>query len=307
MRVFITGATGFLGSYVSKLLVTNGVETAVLLRKTSNPWRIQSLLSQTRQIIGDLEAIPPWEDQLNEFAPDTILHLAWQGVGGEHRNEQEQVDRNLYSSIALARLAKTMGCATFIGLGSQAEYGNCNRIVDESCACNPTTLYGATKLSICHLTKVTLQDSRTRFAWLRLFSAYGPGDNPDWMIPYLIRTLLKRLKPALTACEQKWDYLYVADAAEAVYQVALSSEARGIFNLGSGQARPLQSIVEMARDAIDPELPLGFGEIAYRPDQVMHLQADISKLQRQVSWSPCTTLEDGLIKTIAYYQTVNSG
>ena len=302
MRIFITGATGFLGSYVTEFLVSQGAEVAVLLRESSHPWRLEVVWSPIQKIIGDLSMISRWRKEVADFAPDTIIHLGWHGVAGSDRNDPQQIEQNLDSSIALVRLARECECSAFIGLGSQAEYGPCNRKVDETNCCMPTTLYGATKLSICHLGRVTLLGSPTRFTWLRLFSSYGPRDNPGWMIPSLINQLLEGKKPALTKCEQKWDYLYVEDAAEAICRVAFSPNTTGIFNLGSGLAVSLREVVELVRDAIDSRLPLGFGEVPYRPDQVMHLQADINHLQHEVLWQPTTSIAEGLKKTISFFR-----
>jgi nucleoside-diphosphate-sugar epimerase len=137
-----------------------------------------------------------------------------------------------------------------------------------------------------------------RFAWLRLFSSYGPGDNPTWLIPSLIQKLRNGGKPALTRCEQLWDFLYVEDAADAVIQVALNEHAKGAFNLASGSARPLREIVETIRNSVAPNASLGFGEIAYRPDQVMRLEADIGRLSQATGWRPHTSLSEGIRLTM---------
>jgi len=141
-----------------------------------------------------------------------------------------------------------------------------------------------------------------RWVWLRVFSLYGPADEPSWMLPSLIQQLLKREVPALTAGTQMWDYLYVEEAAEAVARVMETPSAQGLFNLGSGQARPLKQIVKAVRDVIDPSLSLGFGEVPFRSDQVMHLEADISRLQNAVAWSPRTELTAGLRETIDWHR-----
>ena len=138
-----------------------------------------------------------------------------------------------------------------------------------------------------------------RWAWLRLFSVYGPDDNPGWLIPGIISQLLEGKEPPLTPGTQKWDYLHIRDAAEAVVAAAVSDKAQGIFNLGSGQPIAVRTIAETIRDLIDPTLPLGFGQVAFRPDQVMHLEADITRLKAATGWQPRTSLRDGLAETIA--------
>ena len=118
--------------------------------------------------------------------------------------------------------------------------------------------------------------------------------------------VLARDKPSLTPGEQCWDYLYVEDAAEALYQLALNPGAEGLFILGSGEAPSVRTIAECIRDMINPKSPLGFGEVPYRSDQVMRLQADISRLRREIDWQPRTSLETGLRQTVEWYRATSS-
>jgi nucleoside-diphosphate-sugar epimerase len=112
--------------------------------------------------------------------------------------------------------------------------------------------------------------------------------------------LLAGDRPALTLGEQRWDYLYVDDAVEALVGAALASDSTGVFNLGSGNAVAVRQIVEYVRDLIDPSLSLGFGELPYGAQQIMHLQADISRLHRATGWEPRVTLEQGLRTTVEW-------
>src|SRR5919202_1266237 len=105
MRALVTGATGFLGSYVTELLVRRGESVAILVRSSSDMWRIARILEHVIQIRGDLLALSEVKGQILEFAPDTVFHLAWDGVGNRYRNDAAQVDSNLYGSLALLRLA----------------------------------------------------------------------------------------------------------------------------------------------------------------------------------------------------------
>lgn len=303
MRALITGASGFVGSCLARLMVEAGETVAIIHRPESDLWRVGDVLGRLRCIQGDLLTLNDAAGAIRDFAPDTVFHLAWYGVGNKHRNEEGQIDKNIISSLELLRIGRAAGCKTFVGLGSQAEYGPHGAMIDETAATNPTTLYGAAKLSAYLLCKAIAEASGIRFAWLRIFSAYGPKDNPDWMIPYMIRTLLKRQRPSLTAGEQKWDYVFVEDAARAIYEVARHENASGAFNLGSGQVSMIRSIQERVRDLIDPSLPLGLGEVPYRPDQVMHLQADITRLRQLAGWEPKVPLDEGLRRCVEWYRT----
>jgi nucleoside-diphosphate-sugar epimerase len=141
-----------------------------------------------------------------------------------------------------------------------------------------------------------------RHTWVRLLAVYGPGDDPGHLIPTVIQSLRAGKKPALTSGEQQWDYLYIEDAAKALCSIA-ESRATGTFNLSSGASVRIRDMVERIRDFVDPSLPLGFGEVPYRPDQVMHLKAEISRLHSATGWAPHTSLEEGLRRTVEWFKT----
>ncbi len=300
-RVLLTGSTGFVGSFVAKQLVAAGVPTAVLLRPGTDPWRVADLLPKLTPVAGTLADLTAVEPAVRAFAPDTVLHLAWSGVGNAARNDAAQFD-NLAQTVGLLHLTRRIGVATFVGLGSQAEYGPHAGRLDEQTPSRPTTVYGVAKLSAGLFAQRLCGEWGVRCGWLRLFSSYGPTDHPGWMIPDLVRKLLAGERPPLTEGRQMWDYIHVADAAAAVVRVAENPAANGVFNLGSGRPVPLRRVVETVRDAIDPALPLGFGEVSYRPDQVMHLEADVTRL-RTVGWAPRVPLAAGLADTIDWYRT----
>lgn len=295
-RVLITGASGFVGAAVTRALLREGRDVTVLLRPTSDTRRIADELPRLQVVRGDLRDVSAITAAVHDFRPQAILHLGWEGVKGSERNSPVQAD-NVPASIALYQLAESAGAEVFVGMGSQAEYGPAPGRLDESAPTHPTTVYGAAKLSTGLLLDRMASTSGRQFAWLRLFSSYGPGDDPSWMLQYLARSLLRRERPALTAAQQVWDYIHVDDVAGAVI-AAMDARAAGIFNLGTGQARKLEAIITTLRDQIDPSLPLGFGEVPYRPDQVMHLEADITRLTQATGWTPRVPLETGLREVV---------
>lgn len=297
MRCLVTGAAGFLGSWVVKRLVENGDTVTVLLRPSSDVRRIQALLPQVEVIRCDLADIETIRGRLKAICPEVVFHLAWVGGNsGRYQNTLTQMEDNLPVSLALLRAAAEAGARRWVGVGSAAEYGLWDRPLAETTVPQPHTLYAISKYALC-LTSAKLCDLLGMdWVWVRPFAVYGPQDNPNGLIPFVVRSLLRGECPALTAGEQCWDYLYVEDAAEAMVRLA-SAPAPGIVNVASGSPITLRRLVEQIRNLIDPQLPLEFGKIAYPPDQLMNLQADTSKLRRLTGWAP-KSLEEGLSRVI---------
>lgn len=304
MKVLITGASGFIGSFLLKQLIKEDKhEVAVILRDPLNAWRINSFLEHVYLIKGSLDDPESYRSQLSVFKPDVLIHLAWDGVESKRRNEAGQW-RNVSNMLEFMEIAVSQDAHTFIGLGSQAEYGVVNARIDENEATKPTTLYGVSKLAACNIGQVMANISNIRFSWLRLFSSYGPMDQQDWLIPYLINSLLKGESPNLTLAEQVWDYIHVADVASAIALMIDKPNVHGVFNLGSGNAVPLKSIIEKTRDLINPLTLLNFGAVPYREDQVMHLEANIDLLTNATGWRPIVDINEGLLETVNWWKSV---
>jgi nucleoside-diphosphate-sugar epimerase len=301
-RVLLTGASGFVGARIAERLRERGHSLALLLRTPKKSDRAAAIYDQCEIIVGDLGNRDSYAVALRRFRPDALLHVAWSGVGGTDRNDPRQI-ANIAASAALLEEAIASGVRSFVGLGSQAEYGPQNRKLDEQAPTEPTTLYGHSKLATCRVTEAICRLMQVRHAWLRLFCVYGPRDNPVWLIPSLIAELRAGKTPALTSGVQKWDFLYVDDAADAIVAVAESPSAGGIFNLGSGAAPPLCETITLLRDLVSPHAALGFGQVPYRPDQVMHLEADIERLTCLTGWRPRVALRVGLKRTVDWFAT----
>jgi len=303
MRCFVTGATGFLGSHLVRLLLDKGNEVCVLIRPHSNHWRIKDVFSKLKVIFGDIAAVKQYSDEIKSFKPDIVFHLAWHGGNSyKYQNDPSQIFSNFYGSLELLQITKEVGLQRWIGVGTSAEYGKYEKIYTESLTPMPNTLYGISKYFTCMSTQKLCELYGIDFIWFRPFWIYGPYDDLLRMLPSLIINFLCGERPSLTLGEQRWDYLYVEDAVEAIWRAATTTTAHGIFNLGSGESHTIKSIVELVRDLIDPSLPIGFGEVPYRLDQTMHLQADISRLNQATGWLPGVNLYDGLRRTVEWFQ-----
>lgn len=302
MRCLVTGATGHLGSSLTRLLLSRGHDVVVLARPHSDLWRIADVQSQTRVIRCDLSAVDRVSGELREIRPETVFHLAWLGVWHADVDQAAQIAANTIGSLRLLQIALDAGCACWIGTGSQAEYGPQAGPLHEELPARPVTTYGVTKLCVGLLSREACEAAGVRSVWLRLLATYGPRDDDARLIPTVITRLLHGQRPALTPGDQRWDYLYVDDAAAALHEAAISPRARGLFNLASGEVHRVREVAERIRDLIDPSLPLGFGELPYANGQTMRLEADVSRLRDATGWRPKVSLEEGLRATVEWYR-----
>lgn len=301
MRVLLTGGSGFLGAETTRRLVETGRECAVLLRGDIATTRLAPLAARLHIMSGDLFAPESYREALKRFAPEAVIHCGWRGVAGADRNDVGQLD-NIIATGRLAEAAAEAGARILIGVGSQAEYGLLSGRVAEAAPTEPTTLYGVAKLAAGRALLTIAAERGLRAAWGRVFSLYGPGEARPWLVPSLIRAFAAGRSPDLTACEQIWEFTHVGDAAAALLAL-LDSDASGVFNIGSGEPTPLRDAVLMLRDLVAPGIEPGFGRAPYRPDQIMHLEADISLIGRATGWRPAVPLARGFAETVDWLQS----
>lgn len=293
-RVFVTGATGFIGAAVARRLVADGYQVAVLVRPDANLQRLGELRDRLHLIRGSLDSSATYKKSLAAFCPDTVMHLGWHGVARNKREDPEQVRVNVAGSVDLLLAAQRSGCRTFLGAGSQAEYEPCPHFLYENSPIGPKTLYGAAKVAVHGLLSHIANTHGVAFSWLRIFSVYGPEDDDATFVSYVITELLHGRRPAVSAGDQLWDYLYIEDAARAFVRIA-ELNAAGVYNVASGSPRPLKETAQIIRDEIDPSLEIGFGE--YVDACPRPLLASVDRLLA-LGWRPLISLREGLRKTI---------
>lgn len=230
---------------------------------------------------------------------DVFFHFGWSGTIGDGRNNSYLQLNNVYYTLNAVKLAKFLGCQMFIGAGSQAEYGVTEKLLSPNLNVNPQSGYGVAKYAAGKLSRLLAENLGIEHIWTRILSVYGPNDNSNTMIMSAINKLLNGEKPSFTKSEQLWDYLYCEDAAKAFYLISQKGGGKSnVYCLGSGKAIPLKEYIIQLRDCINPNLPLGIGDLDYAPNQVMHLCADISQLSKDTGFKPTISFEGGIKKTI---------
>lgn len=295
-RAILTGATGAVGSALIRELINNNVEVLVFCRE--NSMRNSNIPSHPL-IIKKYCDLSQLNNLKNETGKkwDVFYHLAWLGTIGEARNNMYLQNLNVRYSLDAVNVAKRFGCHTFIGAGSQAEYGRVEGVLKPETPVFPETGYGIAKLCAGQMTREYAHQLGMKHIWIRILSVYGPNDGVQSMVMSTIQKLKDKENPQFTKGEQIWDYLYSGDAACAFRLVGEKGIDGKIYVLGSGSPRRLSEYIKDIGLVVDSEHEMNLGAIPYSKKQVMYLCADISELVNDTGWNPQVSFRDG-IKTI---------
>jgi UDP-glucose 4-epimerase len=305
-KIIITGATSMLGIALINECISNNAEVMAIVRENSSKINRIPKSPLITLVECNLENLKNLKADVSK-PYDTFYHFAWAETSNLSRNNVDAHSLNIKYTLDVVELANKLGCKTFIGAGSQAEYGRKESVIKSYTECNPETAYGIAKFAAGKLSAIKCESLGIKHIWARVFSVFGPNNKSETMIMYCIRKLFAGEKPCLTKCEQMWDYLFCDDAARALFLLGQKGSDKKIYNIASGKKEPLINYVKQIRDLIDSELELEIGSVEYTKNQVMHLCADISDLTKDTGFVPEISFKEGAEKSIQWVRdTINT-
>lgn len=298
-KIVITGATGAIGMALIHKSIAEGSEVLVISHRGSKRNKQipkHPLITVVEADLEELERI----DYLPENEYNVFYHLAWKGTFGDGRNNMPLQIENIQYTMDAVKLAKRLGCHTFVGTGSQAEYGRVEGKLLPDTPAFPENGYGMAKLCAGQMSRVACEQEGLRHIWVRILSVYGPYDRGETMISSCLHKMLRGEAADFTAGGQLWDYLYSEDAAEALWLLGEKGINGKVYCIGSGAAFPLKEYILKMSTLTGEKSNLRFGAIPYAKGQVMELCADITALTEDTGFLPKTSFEEGIRKTIEW-------
>ena len=291
MNVLVFGASGFLGSWIVRILAKDH-NVSCVVRPSSNLFNLQGI-SGIEIVVCEPKN---WEHQILIQKPEVMILADWWGVGSSQRNDKNQ-HSNTSRHLQLAKAAVVANVNRIIGVGSQAELGQVNDLISETLGDNPTTEYAKAKIGTRIGIQRIVKGSETKFNWIRIFSTYGPLDIGNWLIPNAIRNLGNGLDFDMTLGEQNWSYLHCYDLAKAFQKVIESDIQGGIINAGNPETAKIKDVARLIKQKLESAGALNFGAVAYRADQVMNLKVK-SETLLGLGWCPEILIDQGIEQTI---------
>lgn len=289
MRILITGGTGFIGRPTVKKLLDNDHKLFLLVRTENHGYPRTKNISISKGNLTDMEH---WWKEVMEFRPDTALHMAWEGIPNY---DYKTSLKNLEYGLELVRRLAEFGCGRIVCTGSCWEYGKQKGLMKEHDTAQPVNSFTAAKVSLHNIGRAIARENNTRWTWLRLFYVYGPGQRESSLIPHIIRCLKNDTEPEIKNPDNRNDFVYVEDVAEAITAVITNPNTEDVYNIGEGKSTSVRYILKRIYKEFGRE---------YKEDDVriknpdVDFWADIVKIKADTGWEPKTRIETGIRQTV---------
>lgn len=285
-KILISGATGFLGSWLTHAMLGSGYDVTILKRSTSKVDRISDILNVVNVVDTDKDSISvAFKDALPYEA---VIHTA--AIYGRHGETASQIlETNLKFSLQLLEYASKYKSKRFLNTDTSGD-----RFLNE---------YSLSKQQFSEWGRLYANQGKIAFYDIKLEHMYGPSDDPSKFVDYVIKQCSNNVKELnLTAGDQKRDFIYISDVVSA-YQLLVQAHAYGYKNvgLGSGINVSIKSLVETIHRLAKSKTKLNFGVIPYRQNETIESHADLSFL-KQLGWNNQIQLEEGLRRILEEVQ-----
>ena len=302
-KILVTGGAGFIGSHLCKRLVKLGCEVSVLVKyKSINDCvRLSSVWDNIEVLEADLRNI----DSLRQFKGhkyDIIFHLAaYNHVGDSFMHVSEALLSNMLGTANLLEYAPAYD--RFLYMSTSECYGyQETALFQEDHAPFPISPYAIGKYAgeLYSLMKKK-QKGGLPIVCVRAFNTFGPYQSERAVIPELIVRCLRSLPIETTQGVQTREFNYVDNIIDGLLLAVEAEPFDGVINLGSNRAISIADLVKRIYKICQSESELRIGALPYRPTEIWNMCADNEKAMKYLKWSPKINLEDGLIKTVEWF------
>jgi UDP-glucose 4-epimerase len=307
-RAIVTGGAGFVAANLVRRLLQEGHEVVATVRPQSDTWRIADVHADVECVELDIKAAGDVANFIGRVKPDTIFHLAAHGAYSWQNERRQIFDTNLGGTMNVLEAAVAHGVGAVVVAGSSSEYGFKDHSPAETEALEPNSDYAVAKAAATLLAGYIGRSESLGVVTLRLYSAYGPWEDPGRLVPTLVSSALSGRLPPLVDPDIARDFVFVADAVDAFIKAAERAPAASgrVFNLGTGRQTTLREIVETARRLFGVKEEPVWNTMPQRTWDTKVWVADSVRIRTELGWEPKTTLEQGLAATAEWLEKADT-
>jgi len=302
-RVLVTGASGFVGSFLTETLVRRGADVHCLLRPSSSTRHLYTILDQIEIHRADLTEPEALRAAVDTACPDTVFHLAATGATNVHVSPTLATRVNIEGTLNLLH-ALDGDYRIFVFTGTCHEYGDNQPPFREDQDPRPLLPYAITKAAAWHFCRRFQQSEGWPIVTVRPFSVYGPRQAPNTFVSACIRAAQSGVAFDMTPGEQTRDWIYVQDVVEGLLAAAQEPAAvGGTFNLCTGRETSLYEVAQIVVSQVasiqdGPPTEINRGALAYRPAEIWRLVGSPARARDVLGWTATTLIEQGISQTV---------
>ncbi len=304
-RVLITGGTGFVGANLARRLIRDSHAVHLLVRQEYASWRIAAIQPDVHLHIADLSDVEALTHVVGQIRPEWVFHLAAHGAYSSQTSLHRIMQTNVIGTINLVEACLACGFEAFVNTGSSSEYGFKDHAPSESEWLEPNSHYAVAKASATIFCRYTAQHRHVHMPTLRLYSVYGPYEEPMRLMPTLIQRGFSGELPPLVNPDIGRDYVYTEDVNEAYIRAATEpgQEAGAVYNVGTGIQTSLREVVDLARETLRiPAKPV-WGSMPDRHWDTNVWVANNERIRTALGWQPHYSFAEGFAAMVEWFRS----
>lgn len=305
MSILVTGGAGFIGSNLLQHLVDTVDEEIICIDKMTYAANRDNVPDKVKFYVSDITDEHNCEYIFKKNKPKTVFHLAAEShVDNSIKDCSEFIHTNILGTVNLLKLSLKYEVDRFMHISTDEVYGTIEEdSFTEQSNYNPRNPYSASKASSDHFVKAFHNTYGLPAIITNCSNNYGPRQYKEKLIPQTIYNLLEGKKiPIYGDGKQVRDWLYVQDHCEALVEIWSRGRVGQKYNIGGecevkniDLVRMILSYLNMQEDMIE--------YVEDRPGHDRRYSTSISKVRHEIKWAPRFTLEQGLEKTIKWYES----
>jgi NAD dependent epimerase/dehydratase len=307
-KVLVTGAAGFIGSHLTELLVSSGLDVRVFVRYNSkNNWgwlEGSDVLKHIEIITGDIRDYDSVLKAVNGC--ESVYHLAALiGIPYSYISPKAYIDTNIIGTYNILQSSKEIGVNKVIVTSTSETYGTAQYVpIDEIHPLCGQSPYSASKIGADHLSISYYKSFQLPVKIVRAFNTYGPRQSARAIIPTIIAQILSgKTKIKIGNVLPTRDLTFVKDTVSGFLAIANSDDLYGeVTNIGMNKEISISDLADMIIQLIGVETEIISDSSRIRPEnsEVERLWCENSKILTKTNWKPQYSLEKGLIETIEW-------
>jgi UDP-glucose 4-epimerase len=301
-KAIVTGATGFVGSWLVKELVSQGVKVIVVVRSEHSHVTFLKQLDNVRIVVCALDEINTLPSIILDHDIDVFYHFAWAGTSGMDRADIQLQLGNVQATCNAVKAASEIGCKKFVNAGSIMEYEAMQYIPADGTTPWLGNIYSTAKQTADFMAKTLAVNLRLNYTNGIISNIYGPGEKSARFVNSTIRKFLNKERPMFTHGEQLYDFIYITDAARAFYLLGESGKPYTSYYIGNPTPLPLKNFIIKIRDVINKDIELTFGEIPFQGALLKYDEFNTNKLFTEFGFKTEVTFEQGIKETVQWIQ-----